>query len=165
MNVPITLSTQLIRGIVLAVGMVVLVSCDSTSSGSAPGQLEGAWLGTGQFNADAGKMDMKAQLEILPGGEYRFLIIEPPILMMAGMEEGNWTRTGDDVNLTPVEKPADDPTKKKSILFGAAPRNFQPKTLKIEGNIKSLRLDDGPAQLVFHWNNEASERLRERGEL
>lgn len=165
MNVPITLSTQLIRGIVLAVGLVVLGSCDITSSSSAPAQLEGAWLGTGQFTAAAGKMDMKAQLEILPSGEYRYLIIEPAVMMMAGMEEGNWTRNGDDVNLTPVEKAADDPTKKKSVLFGAAPRNFQPKTLTIEGNFKSLKLDDGPAQLTFHQNEEATARLRERGEM
>lgn len=136
----------------------ILSACSSGTT-----ELPGAWLGEGKFNAAQGSMDVKAQLEILPDGTYRFLVIEPGILALAGVERGKWSQSGDLLNLTPdPEEQGDD---NRSILFRSAPRNFQPKTLRVVGQIKSLELADGPMQVTFTHNPKATASLREAGEL
>ncbi len=133
-----------------------------TSCSNAPDSLHGAWLGEGKFNAARGSMDVRAQVEFLPDGSYRFLVLEPGILALAGVENGKWTQNGDIVDLIPnVEEPGEQ----RSVLFGSAPRNFQPKLLLVESGLRSLKLDDGPMQITFKHNPEATAKLREAGEL
>jgi len=143
--------------------VVTLLSFLITACSSAPDTLHGAWLGEGKFTAARGSMDVRAQLEILPDGTYRFLVIEPGILALAGVENGKWQQDGNRVDLTPdVEEPGDE---SRSVLFQSAPRNFRPKTLEIKGNLRSLELADGPLQVTFKYNHKATGQLREAGEL
>lgn len=131
-------------------------------SDSRPSQLQAAWLGEGQYSSSAGNADVKAQLEILDNGTYRFLILEPRVLMLAGMEEGTWAEAGGKVDLTPVEKPAGE---KRSGLFSTTPRNFRPKTLTVEGDYSKLVISDDEFEMDFLLNEKATDKLVENGEI
>lgn len=123
--------------------------------------LDGAWLGEGTFHASAGEQGVKAQLELLSDGTYRFLIIEPRVLMLAGMEKGKWTVKGQQLDLAP--EPAQ--TSEGGGILSQAPRDFRPKTLTIESDMSALLLDDSKMDLRFTPNEEATKKLREKGDV
>lgn len=141
-----------------------LLLCGCGGGEKEPPSLHGAWLGEGDFSSSHGKMAVKAQLEILADESYRFLILEPAILMAAGMEQGTWTLTDSSLDLHPAEETAEE-EKEGFSLFGSAPRNFQPKTLTVAPGMKELSLRDGPMQLTFHRNRKATDVLRRNGEI
>ena len=149
----------------LAVSLLCLASCGKSSG---PPRLEGAWLGEGEFSVSAGSKGVKAQLEILSDGTYRFLILEPRILMMAGVEKGNWSRDGELLTLTPVNEKKEGDDSKKSVLETlrkSSPEKLRVKKLIIADDLSSLTLSDGPLALQFTPNEEATQRLEEAGDV
>ncbi len=129
-------------------------------SGCSERTLLQAWLGEGEFTIRGRSLDVKAQLEILEDGTYRYLILEPGIIAMMGMETGTWQENGSDLDLSPNQ----GSTEAGGIL-GSTPRDFNPKTLSIEGNYSRLILDDGAMQITFKPNPEATKKLRANGEV
>ncbi len=135
--------------------------------GGSP-QLEGAWKGEGTFSASAGSMDAKAQLEILSDGTYRFLILEPKLLMLAGKEKGKWSREGVLLTLSPVNGKAEEDDARKSVLETlreSSPENLRVKQLTLADDLSSMNLSDGPMSLEFTPNAEATRKLEEAGEV
>ncbi|MCC5877943.1 MAG: hypothetical protein JJU11_17130 [Candidatus Sumerlaeia bacterium] len=133
-----------------------------------PGTLHGAWLGEGVFSSPYGQMDVKAQLELLGDNSYRFLVLEPPVLMMAGVEKGDWIFDGDSLELNPQEEPGEevgDQSASPLQVLRSAPKNFRPKTLSVSPSLKELRLLDDQMDLTFQRNAVATKTLKEKGEI
>lgn len=149
--------------------LILCVICNAAcSKRSGPPQLEGAWLGQGEFSASAGSKTMKAQLEILSDGSYRFLILEPRVLMMAGVEKGDWVREGNRLTLTPVKEKEKEDKSNKSVfetLRKTSPVELRVKQLTIADDLSALVLSDGPMELEFAPNEEATRKLIESGEV
>lgn len=145
-----------------ASALILLLSagCGDSGVGGESG-IEGAWLGEGTFHADAGTQDMKAQLEILSDGTYRFMVIEPRVLMLMGAEEGDWTRADRQLDLTPTNNDSGG----GGGLLARAPRNFQPKSLTIGEDNDALVLLDDKMEMRFEPNAEATKKLRQGGEV
>lgn len=159
--------TRTLIHVTTGAAILLLLACggEETAERENPGasaapQLEAAWLGTGQFAASMGDAAVKAQLEILTGGDYRFLILEPKALMLAGIEEGTWTREEQTLHLQPLT----DEKEKSGILRGA-PRDFRPKTLAIAEDLSELVLQDDKMNMTFKLNEKASAKLRAEGEI
>jgi hypothetical protein len=142
------------------VALLLVAGCSNPDA--HPTTVHGAWIGTGEFRAGQGKLDVRAQLEVLPNGRYRFLVLEPGLLAAVGAEIGDWTRNGNTLDLAPDEE-THDPNRRG--LLGSAPRNFRPKSLSVVGEVKSLELNDGPMTITFKPNPKATAKLREAGEL
>lgn len=152
-----------------------VISCDKPGG---PPTLERAWLGEGTFSVSAGSKPMKAQLEILTDGTYRFMILEPRILMLTGIESGTWTRDGQLLTLQPVNEKAKTPTKggastdsskdSSSVLKTlrqSSPKNLRVKKLNIAADLSSLSLSDGPLDIEFKPNPEVTQKLKQSGEI
>jgi hypothetical protein len=163
------------RLLVSTVLAVTLAGCENFSS--TPKTLEGAWMGEGAFHSRMGQMDVKAQLELLSDGTYRYLILEPGILTMTGPENGDWQREDQTLTLTPVVERPDPPAESedggeesgKSALQGlqkgfAASERPQ-KTLTIADNLSKLEMRDGKIRLTFKPNPEATAKLISAGEV
>lgn len=132
----------------------------ATVTQSAASPNHGAWLGEGTFRAQQGTQQVKAQLELLAGGTYRFMVIEPRVLMMVvGLEKGNWQRTDELLNLNPFP----DQSNSNGGVFNKAPKNFRPKSLTIDGD--TFLLQDDQMNLRFTPNPKATEKLAKRGEI
>lgn len=151
----------------------ILLGFSSCGKRGGPPRLEGAWLGEGTFSVSAGSKDVKAQLEILPDGSYRFLFLEPGILMMSGMEQGVWTREGEVLTLTPGDGKSDEETAEEEgvkdgvfeTLRKSPPKNLRVKQLKIGDDLGSMTMSDGPLELEFTPNPEATRKLEQAGDL
>lgn len=145
--------------------LLIILAVTLTSGCGGPGSRgqpseEGAWLGEGTFHAAVGTEKVTAQLEILSDGTYRFLMLEPRVLMMMGVETGEWSRTDELLNLTP----SGDQTGGGG-LFSQVPKDFRPKTLIIEPDNAAFLLKDEEMDMRFLPNPEATMQLRERGEV
>lgn len=167
--------------LLLLLGAFVLLGCDEGSGTSATGSpaatpsptsVRGAWLGKGTFNASAGSTPVVAQLEVLKDGTYRFLIIEPRILALAGMETGTWTHANGTLELTPdEEKPAtpNPETGEKPSLMDAmragSPRELREKTLHVAQGFSSMSIDDEKMKLRFEPNPDATAKLQAAGDI
>lgn len=135
----------------------------ATSSTATVSPDHGAWLGVGTFRATEGTQQIKAQLELLANGTYRFMVIEPRVLMLlVGLEKGKWQRTGKQLNLNPFPDQTSKDTGKPGIL-NKAPKNFRPKSLSIQGD--TFLLKDEQMDLQFEPNPKATEKLRKSGEI
>lgn len=123
----------------------------------------GAWLGEGAFTAPEGTQEIKAQLELLQDGTYRFMVIEPRALMMVvGLEKGKWKLEGESLDLAPFPDQTSEGTGKLGAL-NSAPKNFRPKTLSVDGD--AFVLKDAQMNLRFSPNLKATEKLREVGDI
>ncbi len=151
----------------------MLTGCDGSVS-SPPTRLEGAWLGAGIFRAGAGNADVTAQLELLSDGTYRMLILKPAILAMTGPETGAWSRDGQTLTLTPGAAPAtateaEDEAHASAGVFqklrSGSSAGGRTKTLTIAGNLSDLRLVDGPLELTFTPNPDATAKLQAAGDV
>jgi hypothetical protein len=157
------------RGVALVGLLLLLTGCDGGLGSSLPTTLEGAWLGEGQYSTRAGSMDVKAQLELLSDGTYRFLILEPGVLAMMGGEQGQWSRQGQTLTLTPAPPKTPSATPDDSVFeqlrqsSAASPR--PPKQLTVAGNLADLRLDEGKLAITFTPNPDATAKLRASGEV
>ncbi len=149
--------------IMICMTCVLPLGCSQGSSPTGKASPQGAWLGEGEFQASAGSTTVKAQLEILNDGTYRFLILEPRVLMLAGMEKGHWTESNGALRLAPDEALSSE--RQLSVLAPQAPRNFRPKTLTISPGYTSLRIEDGQWKATFLPNEEPTTKLREKGEI
>ena len=150
----------------LTLFLILFVVC--LTSCSEPSQLEGAWLGEGTFSVSAGSKKVKAQLEILSDGTYRFLILEPRILMITGMEKGTWSREGALLTLSPVNEKMKRDDSKKSVfsnLRKSSPAKLRVKQLTLVDGLSSMTLSDGPLELKFTPNVKATRKLEEAGEV
>lgn len=138
---------------------VVLISIPACSKPGRTPALEGAWLGEGEFSASAGSVTVKAQLEILKDGTYRYLILEPRILALTGAESGTWSRDGQSLVLQPVNEKA-EATETGTSVFGklreSSPQDLRVKKMSIAGDLGSLTLSDGPMDIVFQPNPAAT---------
>lgn len=152
--------------------MLPLAGCGDGGAATGPATLHGAWLGEGTFSARGRSVAVKAQLEILPDGRYRFLILEPAMLMLAGVEEGTWSRDEVTLALTPgteaepAEPDAEDA--EPSVARMLRPSNAQSvraKSLAIGDDLSELLLDDHPLTLRFTPNAPATQKLRDAGQL
>jgi hypothetical protein len=146
----------------------ILICLSSCGDRNGPPRLEGAWLGEGIYSTTAGSKDVKAQLEILSDGTYRFLILEPSVLMLTGMEKGNWTRDGSLLTLSPVNGKSEEKGDGKSVfetLRKSSPENLRVKNLTLADDLSFLNLSDGPMELEFYPNAEATRKLEEAGEV
>jgi hypothetical protein len=113
-------------------------------------------------------MDVKAQLEILSDGTYRFLILEPKVLMLAGMEKGKGSREGALLTLSPFNGKAEEDDARKSVLEmlrKSSPENLRVKQLTLADDLRSMSLSDGPLELELTPNAEATRKLEEAGEV
>jgi len=161
------------RGVMLVGWLLLTAGCDGMSSPALPTTLEGAWLGEGQFNTRAGSMDVKAQLELLSDGTYRYLILEPGVLAMMGDERGRWSRQGQTLTLTPgsaaappqtpTATPNDSVVERLRQSGAASPRPA--KQLEIAGDLSDLRFDDGKLEITFTPNPAATAKLQAAGEV
>ena len=107
-------------------------------------------------------------MEILSDGTYRYLILEPRVLMLAGMEKGNWNREGELLTLSPAKEKAEDDGAKKSVfetLRKSSPENLREKQLSLADDLSTMSLSDGPMQLEFTPNAEATRKLEEAGDV
>lgn len=147
------------RGFILLT-VLLLTGCSDPGRIVGP-QGEGAWLGEGTFQAGPGSLEVKGQLELLSDGTYRFLVLEPPLLMALGVESGTWTRTDHQLDLTPTK----DQTGSGIAAIAEVPKTFRPKSLTIEKGNAAMNLHDGPMNLRFVPNAEATKKLREQGEV
>lgn len=147
--------------------LAVLTACGSREEKAS--SVHGAWLGEGVFTSPHGTMAMRAQLELLSDGSYRMLVLDPPVLMIFGMEKGSWSHQDGSLHLNPIEEEVPENLDTESTspirLLQSAPRNFQPKTLTTNRGLSRLSLDDGPMKLEFQRNREATRVLREKGEI
>ncbi len=160
---------------VLLIGlMLFVVSCDKKSSDTSSGDwepsLKAAWLGKGTFHSKYGKKMVTVQLELLDDNSYRWLFLEPKVLMFMGLEKGTWSRQGDQVHLEPTPdeppkklKPGQKP--KVSTLMRGAPRNLQPKTVTIVGGYDKLLIKDAKLTIEFTLNQKATAKLLETGDI
>ena len=147
------------------IASLLIVCCGKSG---APPALEGAWLGEGTFSAGAGELAVKAQLEILSDGSYRFLILEPGIMAMMGLESGKWIREGRSLTLQPKNEKSGGTEKDASViskLRQSSPENLRVKKLVIAEGLSSLQLIDGPLNIEFKPNLEARRKLKEAGEI
>ena len=136
-----------------------------------PKNLEGAWLGEGKF-FDLPRVVCRVQLELLGDGTYRFLVLQPGVLALAGPETGNWRQDGDRLHLEPFPPEAPDQsapmvvnTEEKNPLkiMGSARKPGKPRELKIEKNLSALTLSDSMMDVSFKPNPEVSKKLAEEG--
>lgn len=143
----------------------VLLGC-SLESNPLPTTLEGAWLGEGEFTASRGSMDMKAQLELLSDGSYRFVILEPGIMMLTGAETGVWSRESDELVLRPgtFERDADGSVF-QNLRDSDTEKAKAPKHLAVAHDLSELQFKDGPVTLTFRPNAEATAALRTAGDV
>ncbi|MEX0887197.1 MAG: hypothetical protein WD009_12250 [Phycisphaeraceae bacterium] len=158
----------------LALVAVGVTACDGAWS-SAPTTLEGAWLGEGTFHTRAGDADVTIQLELLSDGSYRYLILEPALLAMTGMETGTWARDADRLILTPTPAPAIDPADADAdaeaggvfeALRRGSPQADRPdRTLTIADDLADLRFSSGRFNITFTPNREATAALRDAGDV
>lgn len=128
---------------------------------SNPESEEGAWLGEGKFSAHGRALDVKAQMELLSDGTYRFFVMEPPILMMGGMETGEWVREGQRLDLVPTE----DQVSEGGGVLGSVPKTFRSKTMTIEEDNAAIVFKDGPMSMRFTPNPGVTKKLRESSEV
>lgn len=149
--------------IVICMACLLPLGCTQGSSPTGKASPQGAWLGEGEFQASAGSTDVKAQLEILKDGTYRFLILEPRVLMLAGIEKGHWTESNGELRLAPDEALSSEG--QLSVLAPQTPRNFRPKALAISPGYTSLRIEDGQWSATFLPNEEPTAKMREAGEI
>lgn len=145
---------------VLAAGLMSsLAGCyrevGSNSSSDESGVLH--YLGEGEFRVRQGAMAVTAQLELLPGDRYRFLILEPGVLAMIGPEEGQVERTAQGIVLQPVPATL-DPEASHSKDGNSALQSLRKvrkgspgrvKTLTTQDNGASYQLSDGGMRLRF----------------
>ena len=146
--------------------LILLATCLAVLSCGKPPTLEGAWLGEGTYSVSIGSKPVKAQLEILKDGSYRYLILEPGILALTGVEKGSWKREGTTLVLKPGE-PA--PPEEDSSVLGAlrrgSPKELRIKKLQISEDLKSLQQLDGALELEFRKNQKATAKLQKAGEI
>ena len=175
-------TTSIARAALLTIAVTTLLAAgcddasapgaDASAAAAAPTSVHGAWLGEGTFNAEAGTTEVTAQLELLSDGTYRFMILQPRVLALAGAEKGQWTTQGSTLHLKPdEEKPAtpNPQTGEKpsvmDVLRSSSPRELREKDLSVANDFSSLTLDDGKMQLRFRPNPTATAKLKAAGEI
>lgn len=152
--------------IMVAAGQAQITGCDRSSASAPPTTIEGAWLGDGEFRASRGTMAVKAQLELLSDGSYRYLILEPAILMLTGVETGTWTRDAQTLTLTPGVFERDESGSVFQHLRDSSPdASRPPRDLTIATNLADLRFRDSQLDLTFRYNHDATAELRASGEV
>lgn len=153
-------SLRSLLGIILFAFTITLAGCGSPDGNQRTG-VDGAWLGKGTFASSHGSIEVKAQLELLSDGRYRFLILKPRILSLAGVELGTWQQTGQQIKLRPTA----NQTGSGAGVLANMPKTFRTKILTTTPEYSSLDLDDGPMSIHFEPNPKATEKLRASGDI
>lgn len=146
--------------------MLVFAGCSGAQNDAAPSAPSQAmstnpsaiqYFGQGEFRARQGSIAVRARLELLPGDRYRFLILEPAMLAMTGVEEGVVERTAQGVILRPETTPPNPEanTQGGGSVFQSL-REGSPgrvKTLTTQDNGASYQLADEGMHLRFTHQN------------